>query len=142
MAMSETDATRLEHAQRCLQPLGAVMAHHVTGTADPDRLDEGLPAGSLVVNATGMGKDRPGSPMGAARFPENGLVWEFNYRGALGFLAQARSQQAARRLTIRDGWVYFLHGWSQVIAEVFGLTIDAPRFAALARIADGLREPA
>ncbi|MBN1834478.1 MAG: hypothetical protein JW820_01440 [Spirochaetales bacterium] len=48
---------------------------------------EGLPSGSLVVNATGLGKDAPGSPVtDQAAFPVNAMVWEFNYRGSLEFL--------------------------------------------------------
>lgn len=38
-----------------------------------------LPPRSLVVNATGMGKDRPGSPIRpAARFPPRSAVWDLN----------------------------------------------------------------
>ena len=83
-----------------------------------------LPPESLVVNATGAGKDTPGSPLtDATVFPERGLVWEFNYRGELLFLQQARRQQATRRLTIEDGWRYFLHGWTRVMADVFARDI-------------------
>ena len=57
-------------------------------------------------------------------FPQNATVWELNYRGELVFLDQARAQQAERGLTINDGWTYFIHGWTQVIAEVFDITID------------------
>ena len=93
---------------------------------DTDALLTSLPAHSLVVNATGMGKDRPGSPISAdAQFPRNGIVWEFNYRGPLDFLQQARQQQSERQLHVEDGWRYFIHGWTQVIAEVFD--IDMPR---------------
>ena len=53
------------------------------------------------------------------QLPERGIVWDLNYRGDLVFLDQARRQQAARHLQIEDGWTYFLHGWTQVIAEVF-----------------------
>ena len=28
-------------------------------------------------------------------------------------------------LTIEDGWVYFLHGWTQVIAEVFHIELTS-----------------
>ena len=36
-----------------------------------------LPPASLVVNATGAGKDTPGSPLSAdAVFPERALVWD------------------------------------------------------------------
>jgi shikimate 5-dehydrogenase len=98
------------------------------------------PAGSLVVNATGLGKDAPGSPLGpGARFPAHGLAWELNYRGDLVFLDQALAQAQDRELVVEDGWTYFLHGWTQVIAEVFDLTIptDGPRFQRLSELAGG-----
>ena len=40
-------------------------------------------------------------------------------------------------LRIENGWTYFLHGWTQVIAEVFGIDIptSGPRFEAMSRIA-------
>ena len=87
---------------------------------DNDLAVNALKPCSLVVNGTGLGKDAPGSPItSAAAFPDGGLAWDFNYRGTLVFLDQARAQQKARRLTIEDGWAYFIHGWTQVIAEVF-----------------------
>ena len=99
-----------------------------------------LPPGSLVINATGMGKDRPGSPITAeAVFPRPGLVWELNYRGALDFLQQARRQAQARQLQIHDGWVYFLYGWSEIIAEVFQLTLTPALFESLAEAAAARR---
>jgi shikimate dehydrogenase len=66
-------------------------------------------------------------------------VWELNYRGDLRFLAQARRQQDERRLEIHDGWRYFLHGWSEVIAEVFHLELTPERFDRLAETADSQR---
>jgi len=85
-----------------------------------DACVKALNPGSMVINATGMGKDRPGSPLtDRVVFPENGLVWEFNYRGDLIFLDQAKAQKENRGLTIENGWVYFIHGWTRVIAEVF-----------------------
>lgn len=106
--------------------------------AEADAIVAELPAGSMVVNATGLGKDGPGSPLSdAVRFPENGLVWEFNYRGELVFLDQARAQAVSRNLTVEDGWVYFIHGWTRVIAEVFAIDIpmSGPAFDALGHIA-------
>jgi shikimate dehydrogenase len=100
-----------------------VETHVVSGPADS--LVASMPPGSLVVNATGLGKDRPGSPVtDDVRFPLGGVVWEVNYRGSLEFLVAASNRQAADGLTVVDGWRYFVHGWSQVIAEVFGLTLD------------------
>jgi len=50
-------------------------------------------------------------------------VWDFNYRGDLLFLEQARRQRADLDLVIEDGWTYFIHGWTRVISEVFGVDI-------------------
>lgn len=107
-----------------------------------DKVVDILKPGSMVINATGLGKDAPGSPLtDAARFPENGIAWEFNYRGNLVFLDQARSQKNARNLAIEDGWVYFIHGWTRVIAEVFDIDIptEGPEFDKLCDIAAKLR---
>lgn len=84
-----------------------------------------LRPGGVVVNATGMGKDRPGSPLSdAAVFPRGGVAWEFNYRGELGFLQQARARAEADDLVVEDGWRYFVHGWTRAISVV--LDIDIP----------------
>ena len=102
-----------------------------------------LKPGSLVVNATGLGKDAPGSPLtGAAVFPLDGFAWEFNYRGELVFLDQARAQAKTRRLTVEDGWIYFIHGWTRVIAEVFHVNIPTagPEFDRLSQIAGATRK--
>jgi shikimate 5-dehydrogenase len=98
-----------------------------------------LAPGSLVANATGLGKDAPGSPISdAAEFPEGGLAWDFNYRGKLLFLEQAWRQPPARRLHVEDGWTYFLIGWLAVIAEVFArpIPLHGPFFDELRRIAE------
>jgi shikimate 5-dehydrogenase len=118
-------------------PIDYVLAEHPAHSAeDNDARMAALPPGSLVINATGMGKDRPGSPItDAGVFPERGLAWELNYRGELTFLRQAQAQQSARALTVEDGWVYFLHGWAQVIAEVFHAALTPERFAQLAEAA-------
>jgi shikimate dehydrogenase len=111
--------------------------------ADPAENDEllaGLPPGSLIVNATGMGKDVPGSPVtDGARFPERSMVWELNYRGELDFLRQARRQERIRDLRVEDGWLYFLHGWSEVIAEVFHVELTPGRFELLSQVAGAIR---
>lgn len=94
------------------------------GQADNDRAVEDLPPYSMVVNATGVGKDVPGSPLSdQCRFPQHSIIWELNYRGALTFLKQALAQRSKRRLEVHDGWSYFIHGWTQVIAEVFEIDL-------------------
>lgn len=116
--------------------------HHTPEAQDNDAVVQQLKPGSLVMNATGLGKDAPGSPFtDAAQFSENGFAWDFNYRGDLLFLDQARSQQQERGLHVEDGWVYFLHGWTRVIAEVFHIDMptEGAEFDELSRIASEVR---
>lgn len=138
----DRNRTRLSSMRSLHQRLEASVPAEYVENEDArrnDRLLTALPAGSLVVNATGMGKDSPGSPItDAATFPERGLVWELNYRGELDFLRQARRGQRSRNLTIKDGWRYFLHGWTSVMEEVFeveisGATLDELTALALSR---------
>lgn len=92
--------------------------------------------GSLIVNATGMGKDLPGSPVGPdVVLPQGAVAWDLNYRGDLAFLDVAARQPAERGIVVADGWRYFLHGWTEVIAEVFGVSMSPSVFAELASIA-------
>lgn len=143
LVVSDREPRRLERIRR-LHAGGDTPVEfvEVRSTADNDRVLATLPPGSLVVNATGMGKDVPGSPLSdAAVFPLDGLVWELNYRGELVFLEQARAQADARSLVYEDGWTYFLHGWLQAIAEVFHIAVptDGPAFDELAGLAEGVR---
>jgi shikimate 5-dehydrogenase len=109
-------------------------------SAQNDELLDASPPGSLIVNASGMGKDIPGSPVtDGARFPERGVVWELNYRGELDFLRQARRQERTRDLRVEDGWLYFLHGWSEIIAEVFHVELTPERFELLSTEAEAIR---
>jgi shikimate 5-dehydrogenase len=104
--------------------------------ADNDAQIAALPPYSLVVNATGLGKDAPGSPTtDAVSYPRNSLVWEINYRGDLIFMRQALAQKEEKNLHVEDGWNYFIYGWTQVIQEVFHITISAEQLAELSRIA-------
>jgi shikimate dehydrogenase len=134
------ESAPLDH-QRALHERAGITADRLRYVVTPTPEDatallSQLPAGSLIVNATGMGKDRAGSPLTpAAAFPEGGYIWDFNYRGSLDFLVQARSQQANRSLVVEDGWRYFIYGWTEVIADVFDTTIPPqmiPRLSAVA----------
>ncbi|PVE98530.1 shikimate dehydrogenase [Microbacterium sp. TPD7012] len=112
-------------------------------TATPDEADAvvaAAPLGSVIANATGLGKDRPGSPLtDAVVFPEGAYAWEFNYRGSLEFLHQAHAQETARSLHVVDGWRYFIHGWSQVVADVFELDLTPETVERLAEAAESVR---
>lgn len=142
IVVSDVDAARLDALRALHARLDSPVVLEcllASGPGDNDRAAAALPAGSLVVNATGLGKDRPGSPLtDDAVLPEDGFVWELNYRGDLVFLDQARAQADARNLRVEDGWTYFVHGWLQVIGEVFHREIptSGPAFDALARAAD------
>lgn len=131
---------RIEEMQAFHRKIGFRIPTTYVVAPTPAQNDEALATmnpGALVVNATGLGKDRPGSPLGdAALFPVGAIAWDFNYRGDLVFLDQARAQ-AARGVTAIDGWFYFLHGWTRVIAQVFDIDIptSGPQFDDLSRIA-------
>jgi shikimate 5-dehydrogenase len=123
---------------------GVPTEYHLCPTPDlNDAVCARLKPGSLVVNGTGLGKDAPGSPLtNAVVFPKNGLIWEFNYRGDLVFLDQARAKQRQYNLTVEDGWLYFIHGWTRVMAEVFHVDIptSGPEFDKLSKIAAATRK--
>ena len=52
-------------------------------------------------------------------------------------LSEQGWQQAEKAVQIEDGWTYFIHGWTQVIAEVFDIEVatSGPQFDAISRIA-------
>jgi shikimate 5-dehydrogenase len=131
---------RLEALQAIHAQLKVPIKVDYIENADPrvnDRLVRDLPPGSMVINATGMGKDSPGSPItDAAEFPEHGIAWELNYRGDLQFLRQALEQRQRRGLDVQDGWRYFIHGWAVVMEEVFELSIDEDQLARLATVSE------
>jgi shikimate 5-dehydrogenase len=134
---------RLDHMQRMVEGIGTDIAVEYLCNADPRVNDEimgFLPDHSIVINATGMGKDSPGSPItNAGVFPRRGIAWEFNYRGELDFMHQALRQVEDRELTVEDGWIYFVHGWSQVVAQVLHVELTPELFAALERAAASVR---
>ena len=139
----DIDQARLERVQAMIGGLDSSIHFtylcHQQATQNDVVLAQ-LPPGSVVINATGMGKDRPGSPIiDAACFPQEAIVWELNYRGERQFLQQALAQQSARQLTVADGWDAFLYGWTSVIAQVLDLEIDQATFDRLAEIAAELR---
>jgi shikimate 5-dehydrogenase len=135
---------RLDAVRSIVEQLGGgdrVSYHAVPGERDTDPLLEAMGPGSLVINATGAGKDRPGSPItDAARFPRDAIAWDFNYRGELRFLDQARAHLAPHH--VHDGWEYFVHGWTQVVGEVLGIEMTPSVLGPLQDIAEDFRPAA
>ncbi|MBL8165442.1 MAG: shikimate dehydrogenase, partial [Anaerolineae bacterium] len=134
---------RLEHMREMVAQFETDIEVVYVQNADPRRNDDlmaALPDHSIVINATGMGKDTPGSPItDAGVFPLHGIAWEFNYRGALDFMQQALRQRESRKLKVEDGWVYFLHGWTQVVFEVLDIQMTPEVFQRLAEAASTVR---
>jgi shikimate dehydrogenase len=112
----------LERARALHVRLGSHLELECIHSDDPQTngaLVARLAPGSVVINATGMGKDLPGSPLPmSARFPTGGIVWDLNYRGERPFLAQARAQEDELGLRIEDGWRCFLLGWAIPLARI------------------------
>ena len=114
----------------------------VPDASDNDAALASMPEGTVIVNATGLGKDAPGSPLTEkAIFPKHSIAWDLNYRGDLVFLDQARAQAQSRSVAVIDGWEYFIHGWTQVISEVFQVQIptNGPVFDELSVAARSVR---
>lgn len=134
---------RLEHMRHMVSKYDTDIDVSYVVNADPrqnDQLMATLSPGSIVINATGMGKDTPGSPItNDGLFPHDGIAWEFNYRGELDFMHQALRQVDTRNLRVEDGWVYFIHGWSQVIGQVLDVEITPELFGRLAETAASTR---
>ena len=131
---SQGRLTNIEKMFRGIRPDANMEFYLAPEAADNDNILSSLRPNSLVINATGLGKDRPGSPLSdGCVFPYNGYVWEFNYRGDLRFMYQALEQKQEKNLHVEDGWIYFLHGWTQVIAEVFHLDFTKDQFDAIER---------
>jgi shikimate dehydrogenase len=134
---------RLDQLQAMVEGLRTGIEFEYIRNEDPNynnKIMAGLAEGSVVINATGLGKDRPGSPItDKGLFPRKGIVWEINYRGELDFWHQAMAQVDTRDLMVEDGWLYFLHGWTQHIAEVLHIEITPDVFRCLAGIASESR---
>ncbi|MEG2685515.1 MAG: shikimate dehydrogenase [Christensenellaceae bacterium] len=127
----------IEEVNKMLNKSGILCEYYLTPDAGQnDEVLNKMGKGSLIINATGLGKDRPGSPLtDAAIFPQDSLVWEINYRGDLRFMYQALEQKEAKNLHVEDGWMYFIYGWTQVIAEVFDVAIEGEVLKNLDKIA-------
>jgi shikimate 5-dehydrogenase len=143
LIVTDRDADRLEHLAAIARQVGSdvpLELVQVTSTDETDAVLASQPAGSLIINATGLGKDLPGSPIGEdALLPQDAIAWDLNYRGDLRFLETAIRQEH-RGVRAEDGWTYFVHGWLQAVKEVFGIDVptsgpDFDRLSDLARAA-------
>jgi len=143
IVVANRSQSRLDEIERIFAILnpGISVEYHLTPLVqENDEQLAGMKPYSLIVNATGLGKDRPGSPLSDdCVFPMNSLVWELNYRGDLKFMHQAEDQAGAQKLFVEDGWTYFIHGWTQVVAEVFHIDITGEALATCDCIARAMR---
>jgi shikimate dehydrogenase len=137
-------AGRLEGARQMVGGQKTDIQVEYICNADPvknDKIMAAMRPHSIVINATGMGKDTPGSPVtNQGLFPLNGIAWEFNYRGELDFMHQALAQTGNRKLRVEDGWLYFVHGWTQVVAQVLHIDLTPAVFNKLEAAAATVRK--
>ena len=131
---------QLESIKELLEPFLRRTSFEFLHQSDPaanDRLVEEAAQGSLIINATGMGKDRPGSPLTpAVVYPEQSIAWDLNYRGERKFLKQAVSQDKRLHVTVHDGWMCFMHGWTQSLQASLGQQFSRETFQMLLSIAE------
>ena len=134
---------RLDHAREMVGKLKTDIQIEYIQNSDPivnNAIMEKFKPYSIVINATGMGKDTPGSPITwEGKFPLHSIAWEFNYRGELDFLHQALAQVESRNVVVEDGWVYFVHGWTQVVAQVLHIDLTDELFGQLEEAAASVR---
>jgi len=134
---------RLDHAREMVGGLKTDIKIEYICNSDPlinDKIMARFPPSSIIINATGMGKDTPGSPITReGQFPLNSVAWEFNYRGELDFLHQSLAQVESRHVMVEDGWLYFVHGWTQVVAQVLHFDLTPALFDRLNKAASTVR---
>jgi len=129
VTVADTRPERLAHAAQVfvrMSPVGSITTAEIRPGGNADELVGSLPPSSMIVNATGLGKDVSGSPVSdAVMLPEGSLLWELNYRGDLTMLKQAGGRAAQRSLEIHDGWRLFMHGWAVALSLIFNLEVSA-----------------
>jgi shikimate 5-dehydrogenase len=134
---------RLDHAREMVSGLKTDIEIEYIQNQDPkvnDGIMEKFPPHSVIINATGMGKDTPGSPITwDGKFPLESIAWEFNYRGELDFMHQALAQVESRKVFVEDGWLYFVHGWTQVVSQVLHFDLTPELFDKLNQAASSVR---
>lgn len=127
--ISDVSAARIKVAKEVLHTNRMVV--DVEDGSINDQIVEDAGRAPLVINATGMGKDLPGSPVNDVRcFPANSTFWELNYRGERPLYHALERRANLNGLRIEDGWEFFLDGWINNIRYAFNLT---PEYLSLER---------
>ncbi|SDM39774.1 hypothetical protein [Allokutzneria albata] len=136
---ADVDPAALTQLEAMARRIGATPdLVRLTGRADADRLVAELSGPALVVNATGLGKDAPGSPISdQAPLGPATTAWDLNYRGDLTFLRQARDRDAP---TV-DGWDYFAAGWAAALAALASTEFTPALLARFTAAAEPFRPP-
>lgn len=124
--MTDVNPHRVAKVREIIDAWGATVPIEIQLTDSPDSVVTAAGQGSLIVNATGLGKDRAGCPVSEkVLFPRGATVWDLNYRflpqEGPTFLELADAQAAERGLQAADGWGYFVWGWLVVIAAALGV---------------------
>lgn len=139
IVMTDIDRGRLEQAKSILRLYDIdhkMQFVHVGSVKENDKVIDSLRDKSFVVNATGVGKDKPGAPVSSdVCFPFGGCIWEYNYRGKLEFIEIAKRQVEKRQLYIYNGFEYFIYGWTTVISRVLNIDISKKTFEKFVNIA-------
>ncbi len=139
LVLTDINKSRLANSKKILEKYDTnkILELRLIKGLETDEIIESLKKGSLIVNATGLGKDREGSPFSInANIPQKCYLWEFNYRGKLDFLQIAKKQSLKKEFVIVDGWIYFIHGWSQVMSRVFNIKNIANYFDQFLEVAN------
>jgi len=53
---------------------------------------------------------------------------------------QALAQVESRKVVVEDGWIYFVHGWTQVVAQVLHFDLTPELFDRLNQAASTVRK--
>ena len=86
----------------------------------------GINSTAIIINATGMGKDTPGSPLPQKqKFSYGSILWDLNYRGDLKFLKNAAQYNTNTTIHLEDGWQLAVYGWLHVLEKIEGKSIFA-----------------
>ena len=111
MIITNRSRPRLESARKKLQkmyPHAVVEYRHCPEPKHNDAALNLLKPYSLIVNATGLGKDRPGSPITHdGEFPPNSLAWDLNYRGICSSCTRPRGRKRKRVYTSKTAGLIF-----------------------------------